>query len=148
MVVIGIETQHLIMMGDSFVTMTEAPKDQRQLMARAHVGSGFEQPPERTDIVLESGLAQRFCADGDGAPVELERIVRIGSFPRQDEIGVRAERGQRQRLPRQRDPLSRPRRLHGLEGLLLGEIEGFIAVIVTQHPHERHQQRVQVGVGV
>lgn len=145
MVVVGIEAQHLVIMADSFVTMTEAPKGQCQLMARAHVRSGLDQTPERTDVVLEGGLAQRFCADGDGSPVKFERIVRIGGFPRKDEIGVSAEWGQRQRFSRQRNPLASPRRFHGLEGLLLSEIERFIAGVIIQHPHDRHQQRVQVG---
>lgn len=70
-----------------------------------------------------------------------------GGFLSQDEIGVRAEWGQHRRLSRQRYPLSRQRRLHSLEGLFLSVIEDFIATIVTQHPHERHQQRVQVACG-
>lgn len=81
-----------MIMGDGFFTMTEAPEGHGQRVPRAHVGSGLEQPPERTGVVLEVDLAQRFCADSDGSPVEFERLAGIGGFLREHEMGVRAER--------------------------------------------------------
>ena len=75
-------------------------------MERAHVRPRFDQPSEHADILFERFFGQRLASRFLGLTIEVERCIHIPGFLGKEEIAVGAQRGDCERLLRQRDPLA------------------------------------------